>query len=147
MKNIKTHSLSELEELYRKKLRLWAGRRDKHLKEAQGCERQMALYEQKLRHIQALVDGPRAAPEPPATQPVKRRRRSPIREATLRVLRARAGQKLTAAQIRTAIRKDTRKSPSRQSINNSVNALEDDGLIRRERAPKGSGAQFVYQAV
>ncbi len=63
------------------------------------------------------------------------------------VLRNRPGRKLTARQIRTAMRKDANKRCSRQTVNNNVTALEEMGLIRRERAPRGSGAQFVFWAV
>ncbi len=150
--DIKTRSLSELEQLYQRKLEQWSDRRAKYLKKAGECEQQMTLYDQKLRHIKALVGGPEAAaemplPVPPVKRSAKRRRHSPIREATLLVLRNRPSQKLTAAQIKTAIRKDTHKRCSRQAVNNAVNVLEEDGLIRRERAPRGSGAQFVFSAV
>ena len=120
------------------------------------CEQQMAAYDQKLRHIKALVNGPQAAaaaplPAPVAAPPIKRRgkrrRKSPIRDATVLALRNRPGQKLTAAQIRTAIRKDTHRRGTRQSINVNLNMLVKAGLVKRARAPKGSGAQFVYWAV
>ncbi len=64
----------------------------------------------------------------------------------LLVLRNRPSQRLTVPQIRTAIRKDTHKRCSRQAVNVNVNVLEEDGLVKRARAPKGSGAQFVYWA-
>ncbi len=153
-KNIKQRSLEELEDLYRDKLQHWKDRRRQHLKQAEECEQQMALYEQKLRHIQALVNGPRAAPAPsaastpaaPVKRSVKRRRKSPIRDATLLVLRNRPGQKLTAAQVRTAIRKDTHRRCTRQAVNVNLNQLTRAGLVKRARAPKGTGAQFVYWA-
>ena len=111
----------------------------------------MSVYDQKLRYIQALVGGPQAAAAAPPAAPVKRRgkrrRKSPIRDATLLVLRNRPGQRLTAAQVRTAIRKDTHKRCSRQAVNLNLNILEEDGLIKRARAPRGSGAQFVFWAV
>ncbi len=158
MDSIKNRSLAELEDLYQKKLQHWNNRRQEHLEQAQECEQQVAVYDQKLRYIRALVNGPRAAaalPAQPAPAPVKRhrkrnrkrRRKSPIRDATLLVLRNRPGQKLTAGQIRTAIRKDTHKRCSRQAVNVNVNVLEEDGRVRREKAPKGTGAQFVYWAV
>ena len=155
-KNIKQRSLAELEELFQKKLQHWTDRRLKLLKEAEECERQMAVYDQKLRHIRALVNGPQAAAAAPAPVPMaapavrrrgKRRRKSPIRDATLLALRNRPGQKLTAAQIRTAIRKDTHRRGTRQAINVNLNLLTKSGLVKRARAPKGSGAQFVYWAV
>ncbi len=148
MKDIKQRSLEELEELYRQKVAHWQGRRQQFLKQAQECEQQVVLYEEKLRHIQALVNGPAAAPRPaPVRRGGKRRRKSPIRDATLLVLRNRPGQKLTAAQIKTAIRKDTHRRGTRQAINVGLNVLAEAGLVQRARAPKGSGAQFVYWAV
>jgi len=157
MSDVKNQSLAELEVLYQQKLEHWTGRRDEHLKQVQACEQEMAAYDQKLRHVRALVGGPEAA-EAAAAPPVKvaqgnqavkakRRRKSPIRDATLKVLRNRPGQKLTVAQIRTAIRKDTHKRASRQAVNVNADVLEEAGLIQRERAPKGSGARFVFWAV
>ena len=152
MDDIKTRSLAELEALYQQKLQHWTDRRLEHLKQAQECEQQASAYDQKLRYIRALVNGPQAAaaepvPRAPVKRPKKRRRKSPIRDATLLVLRNRPGQKLTVPQIRTAIRKDTHKRCSRQSVNVNVGVLEEDGLVKRGRAPRGSGAQFVYWAV
>ncbi len=151
MDNIKKRSLEELEGLYQDKLKHWQDRRLQHLKHAEECEQQMSLYEQKLRHIKELVNGTQAAVSPAPAVPVKRsgkrRRKSPIRDATLLVLRNRPGQKLTAAQVRTAIRKDTHRRCTRQSVNVNLNQLARAGLVKRERAPKGSGAQFVYWAV
>ncbi len=154
MENVKDRSLAELEDLYQKQLQHWSGRRDEAVKQVQACEQQMAAYDMKLRHIRALVGGPEAAAAPMkiAQATVKagkkrRRRKSPIRDATLQVLRNRPGQKLTVAQVRTAIRKDTHKRASRQAINVNVDLLEDAGLVQRARAPKGSGARFVFWAV
>ncbi len=153
MENIKGRSLAELEDLYQKQLQHWTSRMDEALKQVQACEQQMTAFDQKLRHIRALVNGPEAAATPVrvarATTAVKRRRRrkSPIRDATLTVLRNRPGQKLTVAQIRTAIRKDTHKRASRQAVNVNVDVLEEAGLVGRARAPKGSGARFVFWAV
>jgi hypothetical protein len=152
MDSIKDRSLAELETLYQQKLQHWTDTRLEHLKQAEKCEQQMSAYDQKLRYIRALVNGPQAAaagpvPKAPVKRRGKRRRKSPIRDATLLVLRNRPGQRLTVPQIRTAIRKDTHKRCSRQAVNVNVNVLEEDGLVRRARAPKGSGAQFVYWAV
>ena len=151
MENIKQRSLEELEQDYQGKLRHWKDRRQQHLKKAEECEQRVLVYEQKLSHIQALVNGPGAAAPPPKAAPVKRtgkrRRKSPIRDATLLVLRNRPGQKLTAAQVRTAIRKDTHRRGTRQSVNVNLNQLVQAGLVKKARAPKGSGAQFVYWAV
>ncbi len=151
MENIKGRSLAELEDLYQKQLQHWTSRMDEALKQVQACEQQMTAFDQKLRHIQALVNGPEAAATPVkvarATKSVKKRRKGPIRDATLTVLRNRPGQKLTVAQIRTAIRKDTHKRASRQAVNVNVDVLEEAGLVGRERAPKGSGGRFVFWAV
>ncbi|MCP3996637.1 MAG: hypothetical protein GY722_16500 [bacterium] len=151
MENIKQRSLEELEELYQKKVQHWEDRRLQHLKQAKECEQQVTLFEQKLRHIKALVNGPEAVAAAPQTITVKltgkRRRKSPIRDATLLVLRNRPGQKLTAAQIKTAIRKDTHRRCTRQAVNVNLNTLARAGLVKRARAPKGAGAQFVYWAV
>ena len=154
MDDIKNRSLAELEALYQEKLQHWTSRKDELLKQVQACEQQMTAYDQKLRYIRALVNGPEAAVAmPPKIAQAKklikkrRRRKSPIRDATLKVLRNRPGQKLTVAQIRTAIRKDTHKRASRQAINVNVDVLEEAGLVKRERAPKGSGARFVFWAV
>ncbi len=152
MENIKKRSLEELEQLYREKLEHWQGRRLELLEQAEECERQALAYEEKLRHIRALVNGPQAAAPAPAPAPApgkrrgKRRRKSPIRDATLLVLRNRPSQKLTAAQIKTAIRKDIHRRGTRQAINVGLNVLAKAGLVKRARAPKGSGAQFVYWA-
>ncbi len=151
MENIKQRSLEELEKLYQEKLQQWQGKRLQHLKRAEECEQQVTLYEQKLRHIKALVNGPAAVAPPSPTVTVKRggkrRRKSPIRDATLLALRNRPGLKLTAAQVRTAIRKDTHRRGTRQSVNVNLNQLAKAGLVKRARAPKGSGAQYVYWAV
>ena len=153
MDDIENLSLVELDNLYQQKLQHWTGRRDELLKQAQTCEQQMKAYDQKLRYIRALVNGKEAnATQVKVAQAKKpgkrkRRRKSPIRDATLQVLRNRPGQKLTVAQIRTAIRKDTHKRCSRQAVNVNVDVLEEAGLVKRERAPKGSGARFVIWAV
>ena len=151
MKNVKNQSLAELEAQYQQKLQHWTNRRQEHLKQVEECEKQMSAYDQKLRYIQALVNGPQAAaaatPPAPVKRRGKRRRKSPIRDATLLALRNRPGQRLTAKQVGTAIRKDTSKRPSRQAVNLNLNILEDDGLVQRARAPRGSGAQFVFWAV
>ena len=51
-----------------------------------------------------------------------------MREATLKVLRNRPGQRLTVAQIRTLIRKDTNRRASRQSVNVNLDILEQAGF-------------------
>ena len=61
-----------------------------------------------------LLDMVRTAIRQPATgKKQKRRRWSPIRDATLKVLRNRPGQKLTVAEIRTAIPRRSASMPSR----------------------------------
>ncbi len=153
--DIKNKSLSELEGIYKERVEHWRKQRAEHLEKAEERAQQIEAYDQKLRHIVALVNGPSAAaaipaplpPRRPARKQGKRRRKSPIRDATLKVLRNRPGQKLTVAQIRTAIRKDTHKRCSRQAINVGVDILEKMGLIKRDRAPRGSGAQFVFWAL
>ncbi len=155
MSEIKNRSLAELEGLYKEKLQHWTEQRLGYLKQAQECEAKMRLYDQKLRHIQALVDPNAVAKAPPpmlsvATEkrkPATKYRDTPLRRATLQVLRNRPGQKLTTRQIRTLIRKDTNKRCSRQTVNNNVNILEEQGKILRQRAPKGTGSQFVFWAV
>ncbi len=154
MSEIKNRSLAELESLYKGKLKHWTDQRLGYLKQAQECEQKMRAYDQKLRHIQALVDPNAAAKAPPilsvATGKPKsgtKYRDTPLRRATLQVMRDRPGQKLTARQIRTLIRKDHSKRCSRQTVNNNVNVLEEQGKIMRERAPKGTGSQFVFWAV
>ncbi len=153
MDDIKNRSLAELEDLYQQKVQHWTGRRDELLKQVQACEQQMTAYDQKLRYIQALAGGTEAYAMPTKVAQAKkivkkrRRRKSPIRDATLQVLRNRPGQKLTVAQIRTAIRKDTHKRCSRQAVNVNVDKLEEAGLVKRARAPRGSGARFVFWAV
>ncbi len=152
MDNIKQRSLADLESLYYGKLQHWKQQRLGHLKKAEECEQQMSVCEQKLRHIKALVNGPQALTAQPVKETIvkrsrKRTRKSPIRDATLLVLRNRPSQRLTAAQIRTLIRKDTNRRSTRQSVNVNLGRLEDAGLVKRAKAPKGSGAQFVYWAV
>ncbi len=152
MEDIKNLSLVELESLYKKRVAHWSEQRQRFLKQAQECEQRMRETDQRLRHVQALIGGPQSAaaasfPSPVQRSKKKRRRKSPIREATLTALRNRPGQRLSAAQIRTAIRKDTHRRCSRQSVNNNVNVLEEDGLVKRARAPRGTGAQFVFWAV
>ena len=168
MDDIKNLSLSKLEDLYKKKIAHWSEQRRALLEQAKACGQRMSEADQKLRHVQALIGGPQSAaaalfkpglaksglakPGLAKSRAVngskkKRRRKSPIREATLTVLRNRPGQKLSAAQMRTAIRKDTHRRCSRQSVHNNVNVLEEDGLVKRARAPRGTGAQFVFWAV
>ena len=92
-----------------------------------------------------LIASPEGALPPPRR---RRRRRAPVKEVTHLVLKNRPGQWLTARQVRAAIRKDTSKRVSRQSVNVNLNLLEKAGQVRRRPAPKGSGgARYVFQAV
>lgn len=150
-KSMKQRSLGELEELYQRKLQYWANQKLAHEKKIEECRREMAACEAKLRHVQALIGGqqePAVADVAPGRRPKqKRRRKSPVREATLQALRNRPGERLTTRQLLAAIRQDTRKKVSRQSVNVNVGILEQQGLIRRDPAPRGSGSRFVYSAV
>ena len=90
MENAGRRSLFETDSLYQSKLEEWTQRRLEHLKKAEECVQQMTLYEQKLRHIQALVSGPQPTVASPALRAAvkrsgKRSRKSPIRDATLLV--------------------------------------------------------------
>ncbi len=148
MDNTRDLSLAELEALYQKRHEHWTELHYKILRDAEESRKQAELYEQKLSHIRALVDGteiPETKPRPKVRR--LRRRKSVWREATLEALRTRAGQKLSEADIREAILEDIGKHCSRQTINNNIYILEQEGLILRERAPRGSGAQFVFSAV
>ena len=108
----------------------------------------MRAYEEKLRWVQTLISSPGDALPQPAPRRRRRRRRSPVKEVTYKVLANRPGQWITGAQVKTLIRKDFHKRPSRQSINVNLRQLEKSGKIRRRRAPSGSGgAHYVYAAV
>ena len=143
-KSMKQRSLGELEELYQRKLQYWANQKLAHEKKIEECRREMAACEAKLRHVQALIGGkqePAVAGVAPGRRPKqKRRRKSPVREATLQALRNRPGERLTTQQLLAAIRQDTRKKVSRQSVNVNVGILEQQGLIRRDPAPRGTGS-------
>ncbi len=141
-------SLGELEALYQQKIRHWADQRAALVAKISEVDQRLNAYEEKLRWVKTLITAPEGSlPQPPA-RARRRRRKSPVKEVTYRVLRDRPGQWLTGAQIKTAIRKDTHKRPSRQSINVNLRLLEKSGKIRRRRAPKGSGgAHYVYSAV
>ena len=150
-KSVKQQSLGELEAQYKRQLQYWANQKLQHEKKIEECRREMAACEANLRHVQALVGGPAAiaaavAPTGRRAKP-KRRRKSPVRAATLQALRNRPGERLTTRQLLAAIRKDTRKKVSRQSVNVNVGILEQQGLIRRDPAPRGTGSRFVYSAV
>ena len=150
MADMKSKSLGELETLYEGKLRYWRQQQQQHEKKIEECKQQIAACEAKLRHVRALTgkpSGKMASAAPPQNKKQKRQRKSPVREATLRALRNRPGERLTTKQLLTAIRADGRKKVSRQSVNVNVALLEKAGLIRRDPAPRGSGARFVYSAI
>ena len=157
MTDINSQSLGQLEDQYKRRLAQWKTQRSGHLQKIAECDQQIDACETKLNHIQALRGGPavtpakaappsRATVRKPAAKKAKRRRKSPVREATLKVLRHRPGQRLSVAQIRTLIRKDTSKRVSRQSINVNLDILEQAKLVRRYPAPRGAGARFVFEA-
>jgi biotin operon repressor len=155
MADIKERSLKELEDLYKSKLEHWTRRQDEIRKELEESQQQIETYEQKLRMVGVLSGTPVALPAPvaaarraPAKAGGKRKQRySPVKVATLQVLRSRPGERMTVKQIRAAIRKDTSRRVSRQAINVNVDKLEEEGKIRRDRAPKGANARFVFSAV
>ncbi len=146
MASSKDRSLGDLEATYRSKMQQLMDRREGLVGELSVLDQQLAAYEEKLRWVRTLISTPDGAlPQPKAK---RRRRRSPVKEVTYKVLANRPGQWLTGAQIKTAIRKDFHKRPSRQSINVNLRQLEKSGKIRRRRAPRGSGgAHYVYAAV
>ncbi len=95
--------------------------------------------------MQTLIVNPHGPAPPPPTKR-RRKRKSPVKLVTYQALKNRPGQWLTAQQIMTAIRKDSSKRPSRQSVNVNLNLLERAGKIQRRPAPKGKsgGAHYVY---
>ncbi len=138
-------SLGELETLYQTKISRWTDRRAQLTTELAKCDQQLRTYQEKLRWVRTLITSPEGSMPAPAPSQRRRRRRSPVKELCLEILRARPGQWLTAAQVRTAIRKDTNKRVSRQSVNVNLNLLEKTSRIRRRPAPKGSGgARYVF---
>ncbi len=147
MASTKDRSLGEMEATYQQKLQYWTGQRSELVARLAHVDGQLKACEEKLRWVQTLISSPDGALPAPA-KTGRRRRKSPVKELTYRVLANRPGQWLTGAQIKTAIRKDTHKRPSRQSINVNLRLLEKTGNIRRRPAPKGSGgAHYVYSAV
>ena len=151
MKDITQRSLGELKELYTRKIEYWRQQKLEHEKKIEECRREIAACEAKLRHVEALVGSP-AAPKPAAKKPARRRkkrriRQSPVKMATLLALRNRAGEPLTTRQLLAAIRNDTGKRVSRQSVNVNLGLLEKEGRVRKQPAPRGTGARFVYSAV
>lgn len=141
-------SLGEMEATYQRQLQHWTGQRTELVAKLSHVDQQLRAAEEKLRWVQTLIASPNGALPSAAPKTGGRRRKSPVKELTYQVLRNRPGQWLTGGQIKTAIRKDTNKRPSRQSINVNLRLLEKQGKIRRRPAPKGSGgAHYVYSAV
>ncbi len=154
MTDITQHSLGELKELYTRKIEYWKKQKIEHEKKIEQCQREIQACESKLRHVEALIGSPAApaAPAAPAKKATRKRkkrriRQSPVKMATLLALRNRPGEQLTIRKLLTAIRKDTRKKVSRQSVTVNLGLLEKEGRVRKQPAPRGSGARFVYSIV
>ena len=153
MKDITTQSLGELKALYTRKIQHFTAEKLAAEKKIDQCRREIKAAEGKLRHIEALVGGAAAAPKAAATKAPRRRgrkrrpRSSPVKIATLQALRNRPGQRLTTRQLLAAIRHDTGKRVSRQSVNVNLGLLEKEKSIQRFPAPRGAGARFVYSAL
>lgn len=142
----KDTSLGQLETSYRSKIQELTDQRARLTEQLDACDEQLRTFQEKLHWVQTLIVAPDGARIP--QRRTKRGRKSPVKLLTYQVLRDRPGQWLTARQIFTAIRKDTNKRVSRQSINVNLNLLEKTGQIRRRPAPKGSGgAHYVFTAV
>jgi hypothetical protein len=148
--DVSQQSLGDLKKHYSGEIRALVRRQAEHEEQAAECKRKIKLLEAKLRHVEALLGGA------PASRPAavaggkkkgKRRRQSPVRDATLAALRARPGERLTTRQLVTAIRKDRSRRVSRQAVNVNLGLLEREGLVLKEPAPAGSGARFVYSVV
>ncbi|MCP3957887.1 MAG: hypothetical protein GY719_08550 [bacterium] len=151
MKDITKQSLGELKALYNRKIEFWTKKKLEHEKEIDKCRREIKACQTKLRHVEALVSAPagapKAAPKVTRRRGKRRRRTSPVKIATLQALRNRPGERLTTKRLLTAIRHDTGKRVSRQSVNVNLGLLEKEGLIKKFPAPRGAGARFVYSAV
>ncbi|MEM7586567.1 MAG: hypothetical protein AAF560_24475 [Acidobacteriota bacterium] len=147
MSDPKNLSLAELKALYEERHAHWTRKHHEILQAAEESRRKAEQYQQKLRYVQALQDGIELPIEPARPRRRRRRRHSLYRDAVLKVLNDRPGHQLSEAQILDAVRNETGRSCSRQTINNNVYVLEQDGLIQRERAPRGSGSQFVFSAI
>lgn len=152
MTDLAQRSLGELKGLYTRKIEYWQQQKLEHEKKIDQCVAEIAACTAKLRHVEALLGSPGAAPAPPASgqprRPAKRRRRraSPVKAATLQALRNRPGERLTTKKLLTAVRHDSGKRVSRQSVNVNLGLLEKEGAVRKLPAPRGSGARFVYTA-
>ncbi|MCP5118647.1 MAG: hypothetical protein GY953_48155, partial [bacterium] len=146
MTDITKRSLGELKELYTRKIHYWNQQKLEHEKQIEQCRREIQACEAKLRHVEALVGSPAVPKAKPAKAPrrrakKRRTRRSPVKTATLLALRNRPGELLTTRKLLTAIRKDTSKRVSRQSVTVNLGLLEKEGRVRKQPAPSGSGAR------
>ncbi len=141
-------SLGELEALYLRKIKSFNEERAALVKRLDACDNQLKAYEERLRWVRSMIASPdSSAPLPSPKKKRRRQRRSPVREATLKVLRERSGQWMTSSQILTAVRRSRRRA-SRQSVNVNLNQLRKAGQVQRRRAPAGSdGAQYIYSAI
>ena len=141
-------SLGELETLYLQKIKSFNEERTALVKRLGECDKQLKAYEERLHWVRSMIASPdSSAPLPAPAKKRRRQRHSPVRAATLKVLRERPGQWLTSSQILTAIRR-TRRRASRQSVNVNLNQLRKSGEVQRRRAPAGSdGAQYIYSAI
>ncbi len=156
MADITKRSLGELKELYTRKIQYWSQQKLEHEKKIEQCRREIEACQAKLRHVLALVGAPaapaaavpgavRTSVKAPRQRKKRRRiRQSPVKMATLLALRNRPGELLTTKQLLTAIRKDTGKRVSRQSVNVNLGLLEKERRVRKQPAPRGSGSRFVY---
>lgn len=141
-------SLGELEALYRQKIKTLTEERTALANRLGECDDKLKAFEEKLRWVRALAKSPHSAAPLPKPRKKRRQRRSPVRAATLKVLRENPGQWLTASQILAFIRRESRKRVSRQAVNVNLNKLMENRQVQRRRAPAGSGgAHFVYSAV
>ncbi len=153
MTDITQRSLGELKELYIRKIKYWSQQKLEHEEKIEQCRREIKACETKLRHVEALVGGPAAPKKAAAVKAPRRRgkkrriRQSPVKMATLVALRNRPGERLNTKRLLAAIRKDTGKRVSRQSVNVNLGLLEKEGRVSKHPAPRGSGARFVYSMV
>ena len=145
MEDIKSQSLGQLQAVYEKQLDALNRQRAEHMQKVVECDREIADRELKLDQIRMLLGEKPLAPVTAAGIP-RRARKSPVRTATLQVLRNLSDQRLSVKEIRTLIRKDVGRRVSRQAVNVNLDQLEQAGLVRRYAAPRGTGARFVFGA-
>ncbi len=153
MTDMTQRSLGELQQLYTRKIEYWRKKQLEHEKGIEQCRREIAACQGKLSHVEALIGGPAAPKKAAAAKAIRRRgkkrriRQSPVKMATLVALRNRPGERLNTRQLLAAIRKDTGKRVSRQSVNVNLGLLEKERRVSKHPAPRGSGARFVYSVV